>query len=49
MSSRKSGVGEINLTGKEVQQLLKLEDLFHNHYMTEELISEMVSLYVKFT
>lgn len=33
---------------KEAVQLLKLEELFHSHYMTEELLNEMVALYVKF-
>ena len=40
---------EINVTTQEVHQLLKLEELFHSHYMTEELLNEMVGLYVRFT
>lgn len=43
-----SQVFEINLKDKEVKELLKLEELFHSQYMTEELINAMISLYVRF-
>ena len=39
---------EVNLKEAEVHELLKLEELFHSHYMTEELLNAMVGLYVKF-
>ena len=28
--------------------MLKLEELFHSQYLTEELLNEMITLYVKF-
>jgi hypothetical protein len=31
-----------------VYELLKLEELFHSHYLTEELLNGMITLYVKF-
>jgi hypothetical protein len=31
-----------------VHQLLKLEELFHSQYLTEELLNELISLYVRF-
>lgn len=39
----------VSLKDKEIHELLKLEDLFHSHYLTEELINGMINLYVKFT
>jgi hypothetical protein len=39
---------EGGLKEKEIQQLLKLEGLFHSHYLTEELLNELISLYVRF-
>lgn len=43
-----SKIIDINIKEAEVQELLKLEELFHSHYMTEELLNAMVGLYVKF-
>jgi hypothetical protein len=31
-----------------VQQLLKLEELFHSHYLTEEMLNDLIALYVRF-
>lgn len=28
--------------------MLKLEELFHSHYLTEELLNDLIALYVKF-
>lgn len=42
------GTIKITLRDQEVKELLKLEELFHSHYMTEELLNAMVGLYVKF-
>jgi len=42
-------LGGASLKEKEIHELLKLEELFHSHYLTEELINGMVNLYVKFT
>lgn len=39
---------EFDLKEKDTHELLKLEELFHSHYLTEELINGMINLYVKF-
>ena len=36
------------ITEGEVKQLLKLEELFHSQSLTEELLSELISTYVRF-
>lgn len=28
--------------------MLKLEELFHSQYLTEELLNELISIYVRF-
>lgn len=38
----------VNLKESEVKELLKLEELFHSQYLTEELLNAMVALYVRF-
>lgn len=34
-------------TDKDISQILKLEQLFHNKYLTPDFLHELVALYVR--
>ena len=37
---------KITMSSPDLKKLLKLEELFHNHLLTAELLNELISIYV---
>jgi len=37
----------IKITAEDVNQMQKLEQLFHNRYLTPDFLHQLISIYVK--